>query len=95
MGNGAWGMGRWGDEGDEGDEGEAGEQGKRSNFSFSPLPPAPCPSASSSQCPMPNALFTNTQSFINFFCEMLKNIASIQKSETESPNLNYVNKAST
>ncbi|MBD2732452.1 hypothetical protein H6H03_00800 [Nostoc paludosum FACHB-159] len=33
--------------------------------------------------------------FIKFFCEMLKNIASVQKSETESPNLNYVNKAST
>ncbi|MEH2064356.1 MAG: PAS domain S-box protein [Nostoc sp.] len=32
----------------------AGSRGERGNYSFSPLPPAPCPSASSTQSPIPN-----------------------------------------
>ncbi|MEH2003931.1 hypothetical protein [Nostoc sp.] len=39
------------------------------------------------QCPMPNAQYS-----INFFCKMLKIIASVEKGETESPNLKYVSK---
>ncbi|MEH2058254.1 MAG: ATP-binding protein [Nostoc sp.] len=32
-----------------------GSRGERGNYSFSPLPPAPCPSASSTQSPIPNS----------------------------------------
>nr|MDZ8040287.1 hypothetical protein [Nostoc sp. CreGUA01] len=56
MGHRAWGMGH-GESGDEGEAGEllAGSRGERSNFSFSPLPPAPCPLPLCLFCPMPHA----------------------------------------
>ncbi|MEH1902694.1 MAG: hypothetical protein V7L04_15080 [Nostoc sp.] len=58
-----------------------------------PMPNAQCPMPNA-QCPMPNAQcpMLNAQYSINFFCKMLKIIASVEKGETESPNLKYVSK---